>query len=301
MARNSQLHAVNQAGEGAEPASAKLFRSIDGRVAPLLTFIQPNANLQEHYIFFEYLRHHVDIDVLLLPVVFDDLRETGIRIGLTKALQDPVSNTAISATEVGLNILNANQDMARPDAKEPELNGSRSTFQESSEEVLNGWLEQRSALWAARAEIRGQIMNGLYQFRNRFFCITSQSKRKQIPGRYSLNMKALETLLRVAQAEVIPVVIYIVPVRNDVQTPYVESEYVDFKKQVAILAGETEAIFVNLEGLVPGDLWGSTSDAQGKGEGLDFMHFQEAGHELLAKALEGKLLELVRSGKITTQ
>ncbi|MDA7931145.1 hypothetical protein N9B34_02770 [Akkermansiaceae bacterium] len=291
---NSQLHSVNQAGAGAEPASAKLFRSLHGRLPPLLTMSQPNANLQEHYILFEYLRTYLDIDALLLPVVFDDLRETGIRSDLRKALWDPKSNASISATNVGLNILNTTRDAGDFNNKQNKSDEISSSFQESSEEYLNGWLEQRSALWAARPEFRGRIMDGLYRFRNKVFRITPQSKRRQIPGRYTLNMQALEVLLKVAQDKMIPVITYIVPIRNDVQIPYEISEYVRFKEQVAILASETGATFVNLEDLIPSEFWGSTASITGgEGKDLDFMHFQEEGHELLAKALEAVLLKLI--------
>lgn len=39
----------------------------------------PNANLQEHYVLVKYIMRRVDVSVLLLGLVFDDLREDGLR------------------------------------------------------------------------------------------------------------------------------------------------------------------------------------------------------------------------------
>ena len=49
----------------------------------LLTLSQPNANLQEHYILYR-INNLINIDVLVLPIVFDDLRETNLRRGQLK-------------------------------------------------------------------------------------------------------------------------------------------------------------------------------------------------------------------------
>ena len=78
---NSQLHAINQMRTGDETASAILYRDLKTEYKHLLTFSQPNASLQEHYVLYEYLSQKLPISYLLLPVVFDDLRETGIRSG----------------------------------------------------------------------------------------------------------------------------------------------------------------------------------------------------------------------------
>lgn len=289
---NSQLHAINQAGPEAKPASAKLHRNLAPRGFELLTFSQPNANLQEHYLVFEYLRQRLPIRVLLLPVVFDDLRETGIRDKLTAALEDAAVREALATTGVGRRLLEANSEVAKQDVHDTDLGGVRDTFQEHSESMLNGWLERNSSLWAARPELRGRIFNGLYQLRNRAFGISAQTKRRIIPGRYASNMEALDALLGRARANGIVVLMYIVPLRSDVATPYKESEYAKFKAEVEARAGASGVAFANLETLVPGEYWGQMQDQAGRGAGFDFMHFKEAGHVLLGEALERELLGL---------
>ena len=86
--------------------------------------------------------------------------------------------------------------------------------------------------------------------------------------------------------------IYIVPLRSDVEVPYVASEYLQFKADVYSLAKKHHAAFFNLENLVPAELWGTKdSTTGGVSQELDFMHFQAGGHKLLAD----QLAELVRS------
>ena len=42
------------------------------------------------------------------------------------------------------------------------------------------------------------------------------------------------------------------------------------------------AVFVNLENLVAANYWGHKGSTTGSGTEIDFMHFQEPGHKLLA-------------------
>ena len=57
---------------------------------------------------------------------------------------------------------------------------------------------------------------------------------------------------------------------------------------------------VNLEGLVPGELWGTKdSTSLDASPELDFMHFQAAGHKLLASKLYEEMLVVI--GESNTQ
>ena len=78
-----------------------------------------------------------------------------------------------------------------------------------------------------------------------------------IPGRMQLNLDAGRALLADARAAGIPVLVYVVPLRDDVETPYVEAEYAEFKRFMRELAREHGVAFANLESLVPAELWGS--------------------------------------------
>ena len=111
-----------------------------------------------------------------------------------------------------------------------------------------------------------------------------------MPGRYSINMQSLQAIMHSANQKDIKVLVYIVPVRDDVTVPYDLSEYKKFKSEVELAAKNESARFINIEGLVPVKLWGSKdSTTIGVVKELDFMHFKAKGHKLLAERLLSEL------------
>ena len=106
-------------------------------------------------------------------------------------------------------------------------------------------------------------------------------------------MAALEQILISAVERNVTVLVYVPPLRSDVSRPYDPVEYTEFIADVSTLADANDAIFSDLEDIVPGPLWGTTgSSGLGSGMQYDFMHFQGAGHVLLASALLSILEEL---------
>lgn len=285
---NSQVHAVNQLRHGDTNAVPLLFDSLKRRDLDLLTFSQPNANLQEHYVLFEYLRRELPLRVLVLPVVFDDFREEGLRAEIAVLARDESTASSLLQTDVGRRLAMASRAMPQ----DQETAGIAKTMQERVERALNGWLEKNSQLWAARPAIRGELFIAVYKFRNSLFGIKATSKRKMIPGRYRENWAALQAIMDSAERNGISVVSYAVPLRGDVEIPYDASEYSRFKSDLESLARKRGAIYANLEALVPPELWGS-KEATGFGETveLDFMHFQVGGHRILAARLEQLILD----------
>jgi hypothetical protein len=284
---NSQLHAVNQHRPGDEPAAPVLFRVLAAQGRDLLTFSLPNASLQEHLVLFAYLLPRLPLETLLLPLVFDDTRETGLRASIARALTDPTTVALLEDTEVGRSILAQHQQSGDGD-----LAALDETVQERSEVALNGWLEEHSQLWSLRPKLRGTLFVHLYNLRNTLLGITPQSKRRVIPGRLERNLAAGAAILAEAQARGIATLVYVVPLRDDVEPPYVAAEYTDFKQRARQLAERHGARFADLQALVPAALWGrkQATDLDGVLE-LDFMHFQAGGHALLAE----RLAELVQT------
>lgn len=287
---NSQVHAVNQLKEGETNASPIIFNNLKDKNIDFITFSQPNANLQEHYVLFEHLRLQFPVKLLVLAAVFDDTREDGVRKEISDFLGDIETAKAVSVSSIGSRLIKSN--VATVLDKSNDTAGISHTLQERVELVLNTWLEAASPLWVARPEIRGQIMTSLYIWRNTVLGIKPTSKRKIIRSRYQDNLAALDATLASAAHQGISVVLYIVPLRNDVEVPYLESEYLRYKMDVQALAARYGATFANLENLVPANLWGQKpSTSAGGAQELDFMHFQAGGHRLLA----GSLAELVAS------
>ena len=288
---NSQVHAINQMQSGDETAVPYLHRFLRDFGYYFLTFSQPNASLQEHYLFFEYLLNQFPVKVLVLPIVFDDMRETGIRPTLEDALSDERVATKLASTSIGKKLL---ANFGDKDSAGNDMAALEDTFQERTERFLNHKLAEYWAIWSARAKIRGQIYVFLYKFRNRVFGINPSSVRKIIPGRYSSNKAAFEAILDTAQSLEIKVLVYVVPLRNDVPIPYDLGEYEKYKREMQSLSERDGVRFVNLENLIPGDLWGTKkSTSVGGGQELDFMHFKAEGHKLLAKSLAAEVSGLM--------
>ena len=131
---NSQLHAVNQFSPGEETAAPELHRRFFDTGNYFLTLSQPNASLQEHYLFFAYLLNNLPIKTLVLPLVFDDMREEGIRMNLSDALSDKNTAKLLNVSKVGRSIINAKNSK---DAANYDLAALKDTPQKRVESVLN--------------------------------------------------------------------------------------------------------------------------------------------------------------------
>lgn len=180
---NSQVHAVNQLRPGETNAPPILFNSLSSRGLDLLTFSQPNANLQEHYVLFEYLRRQLPVRVLILSVVFDDFREEGLRNEIAALAKDELTARTLLETSIGRRLVAA----ANAVPQDKDTAGIAQTMQERAERTLNAWLDEHSLHWEARPTIRGELLNTLYLLRNTLFGIKATTKRKMIPGRYLAN------------------------------------------------------------------------------------------------------------------
>ena len=104
-------------------------------------------------------------------------------------------------------------------------------------------------------------------------------------------MASLDAILDMASRSGIRTLVYVAPIRQDVDIPYDADEYAQFKREVEAVVGRHGAEFANLEAIVPAELWGQkdSTNFSGKLE-LDFMHFQASGHAVLADAV-GKIIK----------
>ena len=277
---NSMLHAINQLKSDDVLSSVQLASTFRPRGIEVLTFSQPNANLQEHLILFEALSLERVPDLLLMPVVYDDTREAQIRPDIRHTLSQPSLVAPMSRSQIGRKIL--------------EMNNQNEEIKQHESQTLQGHVEakiteifQNLASWEdLRARARGTVSLTLYRARNTVFGITPNTVRRKIPGSYADNMAALEHILIYSAEQGTKVLLYVPPLRSDVVRPYDPLEYSNFKKQISELADKYAAYFANFEDIVPGPLWGTkASTAWGAEPEYDFMHFQGEGHDLLAKAL----------------
>lgn len=283
---NSQTHSINQWEEGQVNYPELLDKHSNQR--NILVNSLPNANLQEFHLIANWWMDQTEIHQLVIPVFMDDLREDGLRKdfipGVLESKFEMPDGKAINDK------INGELEAMRRPAAESAVEGGeaseRLTPQDIVERRLNDALGEYSEVWRNRPNARGDFFMKLYQWRNTIFGINASTKRKMIPTRYETNMSALVALLQSCSDRGMNVLVYIPPIRTDVEVPYDLAEYEDFKAQVERIARQNNAKFANLEGIVPGPLWGLKGSTTSDGEPeLDFMHFQAEGHRLLAEAL----------------
>jgi len=280
---NSQLHAVNQYVTGQKTASYILHGKLRSSDTYLTTFSQPNSSLSEQFILYEYLSSQANFDYLILPLVFDDLREAELRQDIISALSLIPQTSLLFNTKLGRALI----DRYSPATDQTEVTQTNLLLRDKSEEALNHWLSNNTSIWNTRSEARGSIMTFLYRLRNTAFGITASTKRPMIKTRYEQNITALKEILSSAEQKGTKVIMYIAPIRNDVPLPYIESEYLTFKNQMSNISTlYSNVLYVTFEDIITASLWGQKdSTVVGGKKEIDFMHFQAAGHMILAEQL----------------
>lgn len=285
---NSQLPGINLYKDGDENAPQLLHKSLIKRDHFLLTYSQPNANLLEHALVVEALEPQLDLKLLIMPIVFDDLREIGIREGVANfALNDEVAQRLLESPVLPFieNYL-PNSENVR---ESKNAKGKHVTLQTRTENRLDAWLSQHSELWSSRNAIRGTLAIVIHTLRNKMLGIHSYTKRSVNISVFEERMVLLETLLQEMKRKGVEVLLYVPPYRDDIDGPYIESQYSNFKRRLAHIAIANSAQFVNFESVVPGFEWGTVTEKIFGFKEPDFMHFTAGGHERFATAVDTKL------------
>jgi len=172
-------------------------------------------------------------------------------------------------------------------SKEVQKEAALPTTQKRSEAFLNGYLDQHTNIWSKRETMRGNLFNWLYMLRNTAFGIRPGTARHMIAETYQKNFAALDAILAIAKKKRIEVFVYVPPIRSDVNLPYDMNEYSQFQKDLSNLVNKyPNAVLKNFSGIVPGKYWGYKEPTNfiDKRE-IDYMHFQYAGHRILADSL----------------
>ena len=251
---NSQLPTINAQQPGDRTMVELLHDAMIDQGDYVFGFAPPNANLQEHFVLFEYLADKVRPDMLLLPVFFDDLRESGIRPQLQNIFDDPATVARLQDSEFGRRLLDEHTAFGQASA-EPAAQSSPSTM-DLCEDRLNTWLESASESWQHRGNYRSTVFVKLHHLRNAAFGINPQTVRRMIPARYERNMQALIATIAAARVRGVDVLLYVPPIRQDVPIPYEMAAYDEFKKLLRQFARNENLAFADLENVVNGDEWG---------------------------------------------
>ena len=295
---NSQLNGINQFKQGEKNCTAFLFDSLKKYDQELLGISFPNGNMQEFLTAVIYLSNKFQVKNIILPLFYDDMREDGIRADInTLAVGDFLRGRQalypyykdIPSLELFKNATTTSKNINR-DKKAPDQ-----TLQEVSEKFMDDELNAVWNVWGARANLRGNIFNDVYRYRNFILGIKATTIRKMIYGRYTSNFNSFKNITRYCADREINLYIYIPPIRTDISPPYDVGDYDSFKKGVRLECVKSKATFLNLENIVPAKYWGKKgSTSFGNGGEIDFMHFQEPGHHLMADTILKTLVNKFR-------
>lgn len=249
---NSQLNGVNQGSLNSKIAPYLVSEYFYKKNVGVIAFVAPNISFQEYSKVISYFVSNVDLDYILLPLVFDDTRENDIRKNLIEKEQDLISDKKLS-------------------------------LQEISEEKIINFLDNNMNWTQIRSQAQGFIYEFLYRFRNYIFNINPTTVRKSIKPIYNKNISSLNQVLEKLKNHKVETIMYVAPIRNDVGLPYTPQEYSQFKNTMQNLAKDYSINFYNLENIIPENFWGAKAATKlGVEYEIDFMHFKEEGHLILA-------------------
>jgi hypothetical protein len=273
---NSQLHVVNQYNIGDEITSQILHKKFIEDKMYYLTLSQANANFQEHFALLKHNINRYPIRVLVLSLVYDDLREDGVR------------------SEI-LNLSNLDKEKNLIESKK-KINSFENNLENDLENDLENNFFSKFNFWSKRPKLQSIVYGKLYKIRNTVFNIDATTIRKKIPPRYKKNFEALINITKLAKLNNIKTFFYVAPIRQDINLPYDLEDYELFKKEAKIFAEKNDVHFFNYERLIPKDNWGfkrSTSLGNSKFE-IDFMHFRSKGHSLLSDKVYEDLTRILK-------
>ena len=252
---NSQLNGVNQGTPNSKIAPYLVSEYFYKKNIGVIVFAAPNISFQEYSQVISYFISNIDFDYVILPLVFDDTRENDIRNNLIKKKQDLILDKKLS-------------------------------LQEISEEKIINFLDKNINWTQIRSQSQGFVYEFLYRFRNYIFNINPVTVRKSIKPIYNKNISSLDQALQKLKNYKIETIMYVAPIRNDVRLPYNLQEYSQFKNTMQNLSKDYSVNFYNLENIIPGNFWGTKSATKlGVEDEIDFMHFKEEGHSILANEM----------------
>lgn len=218
---NSQLHHINRMKENDILASEILFKNFIKKDIDIITLSLPNINLQEvHYILQNYIEK-IELDYLVIPLVFDDLRETDVRIELKK------------------NALNVDYPTKNVDYP--------TKIQKKLFKKIKNIISTK----------KSNFIYHIYNLRNYIFNINSSSKRKIIKSYYDKNLNSYKSILKQNNKIDLKFISYFVPMRKKPFEIYDQKEYQKFKKDILDINFKFGQKVYDLDSIIPSNNFNS--------------------------------------------
>jgi hypothetical protein len=280
----SQLHGVNAMQPGDELAVSHANSRAAGRSAAL-RFAQvsfANGNFNEFLASYLTLRDECGVpDWLIVSLTYDDLREPGIRATIVAALPE-VPDELVARFGDGLwNLQTARSEAGRRAPVQRTVTSD--TPQEHLETFLTRSLEAIWPDYASRSKVQAQA--GLHVQIALASVAGGLLQRRAAPIPPDLqrwNQAGLDSLLALAAADGVEVLLYQAPHRPDPGPFYHDRDAYDaWHAELRARAKASGFALIDLETLVPAEHWGLTNEGR-----PDAFHFTGEGHRRLGEAID---------------
>lgn len=297
----SHLYSINNYHPGEEIAVYHANKKARERSSPIsyLGIGLPNGNLNEFLAIFLHLREAGLLPTwLIIGVVYDDLREPGIRPKVRK-LAPGLDLAGGKGLGVGGGNLHGKTDGLERDREKG--SAIEDTPQERLEKLVVGELEKGWVTFASRHRLSAFIN---WKLRTHIFSVGEAFRKMGNPAKrvppVPLDLKqwnegALDEILRIAREDEIEVVLYKAP-HPQVAGPFyhIRKRYDGFFEQLENRCGSEGIHYLDIETLVPLEYWMF-------GTAIDPWHFQEKGHRLLAEAIDSAMQNIEEKDKNALQ
>ncbi|MDH5542734.1 MAG: hypothetical protein OEY64_07195 [Nitrospinota bacterium] len=310
----SQLHAINALQESdllaVEVANSRAFENSDSLVYFQLS--KPNANFHDvlgMYLAFT-LENNEHPDYLVLPFVYDDLRETGMQNDVIKHLPNNIQEILPFESEgtnqiISLANLENNAVSIGTDDPVKDITMSNSP-QDAVEKYIIRSLEGFSKSYEKRGNLQSWIEFQMkYYFRKtkigiKRIYLASTNKHympiEHIQDKIShWNIKAFISLLKITNFNGVKVFVYRQPHRPDKPEYFMHNrkEYDRYFAYISELCIENCQVIGDFELLVPSEYYGLNIDGF-----PDPFHFQGIGHKLLGEKIHTSLKAQIQLSSI---
>jgi hypothetical protein len=291
----SQLYAINHPREGDLTAIARAQHAAAARDSDLayVQIASPNTNLHELLAgYLAFRQEGLLPEVLVLAFTYDDLKEPDVRQTALDHIRLPGPDLVALAGPAVEHIREAHigaDGAAQAETSPVKRTATTGTPQARLEDALVAFLEHRWPAYAERSTLRAAAEAGWKMpVTTLAFRLLSRPQTIIPADMQEWNSAALDAFFALARADGVQLLIYQAPHRPGMR-PFFHRrrDYDDYHDALAARCAEEGAAWLDLETLVPAELWGQTNN-----HAPDVFHFRDAGHRSLGSAIDDALESL---------
>ena len=283
----SQIHSINALTSKDQLAviHANQNSSLAGEDYYYIQLAAPNANFNELLVFYlSFLNAGLVPDWLTIAVVFDDLKEEGIRqsiANMARTLPDTYFNiggNGLANIQQAISTL-LSQNILVSDELTPETTIT-------PQKRLESWFDRSiGKIWPEYAEREGLLNWLITRWRittvKMIFCFKKRPEVHVPPILAKWNMDALRSMTQIAKLKGSDVMLYQQPYKPGAKGVAADKvQYDSYHERLSQWCSEEGLYYLNLQTLVPDQYWGLTNHGM-----PDAFHFSGVGHQKLGTAI----------------